>query len=81
MIAFDAKMSHEKLFLVFKFVATPEAMLVQGMVSMSDSQECSRYFKKVALAVHPDKNSHPFAAKAFLKIRDAQQEAQRVFAE
>ena len=71
LIEFDPKMTHEKMFLVSKFEATPESMLVQGMLSMGDFQECSRFFKKVALAVHPDKNSHPFAAKAFLKIRNA----------
>jgi hypothetical protein len=56
-----------KTMLVYKFLATPEHMLTQGMIQM-DTNSLKSYYKNLALHLHPDKNSHPQAKEAFQKI-------------
>jgi len=53
--------------LVYKFLITPENWLNQGLIQM-DQSTLKSYYKKLALELHPDKNSHPQAKEAFQKI-------------
>ena len=48
-----------KVFLVYKFDETPEAMIMQAINTMGDADRARFYFKGIARLVHPDKNSHP----------------------
>jgi DnaJ-class molecular chaperone len=39
-------------------------MLVSGMLT-KEAAEVKKYFRSVAMQIHPDKNSHPLAKEAF----------------
>lgn len=45
-------------------------LLVQGMRQMS-SEQARKYFRSIAVMLHPDKNGHPLANEAFVKIQKA----------
>ena len=64
-------MPEEKVFLVYKFLGTSEAMIMQGILAMGDQTQARSYFKKIARMVHPDKNRHPCANEVFQKISHA----------
>jgi hypothetical protein len=55
----------QKAFLVYKFLLTPEHMLLHGLKMMlhnSDENPSSmlkQFFRRLSLQLHPDKNSHP----------------------
>lgn len=61
-----------QVFLVYKFVNTPVDMLIEGMKRMMKDQ-ATKYFRKLAIQLHPDKNSHPMAKDAFQKLAAALQ--------
>jgi hypothetical protein len=65
-----------KTMLVYKFLATPEHWLTQGMKKM-DSSSLKSYYKNLALHLHPDKNSHPQAKEAFQKISNVFRNTQK----
>lgn len=65
------QMPEDKVFLVYKFLETPEAMIMQGILAMGDQVQARAYFKKIARMVHPDKNRHPLANEVFYKISHA----------
>ena len=53
------KIPEDQVFLVYKFLETPEAMIMQGILAMGDQVQARAYFKKIARMVHPDKCRHP----------------------
>jgi len=61
----NEKLSFQKVFLVLKFNATPDDVLLEGMKLMGDSDQTRSYFKKLAKLVHPDKNGHALASHVF----------------
>ena len=54
-----------KNFLIYKFNGTPLDIIVKGLKAMGDLNASKSFFKKIALQVHPDKNSHPLAKDVF----------------
>ena len=66
-------LSKEKVFLIYKFAETSEAMIDSAIREMGDSTQARAYFRKIALLVHPDKNEHPLANTVFQKISNALQ--------
>lgn len=66
-----AKLTFDKVFLVYKFDATLQKTLVSGMEAMNSLEQAKQYFNKTVLMVHPDKNSHPLAETVFKKLREA----------
>lgn len=50
--------------MVFKFASAPLEMVAEGIKRM-DKDEASKYFRKLAIQLHPDKCSHPLAKEAF----------------
>ena len=58
----------QKVFLVYKFLLTPDQMLLQGFQKM-DQHSLRKYQLGLNLQLHPDKNSHPQAKDAFYKIQ------------
>jgi len=71
----EAKLTFEKVFLVYKYNATNQQTLVSGMENMHSLESASQYFKKAALLIHPDKNSHPLAETVFKKLRNSYETA------
>lgn len=57
-----ANLTEKKVFLLYKFDQTPEAMILLAIESMGDRDQARAYFKGIAKMVHPDKNSHPLAS-------------------
>ena len=56
---------------------TPLSLLVKGMAKKSE-QDVKKYYHKIAIQLHPDKNCHPQAKEAFQKIQHAVTEATKV---
>lgn len=46
-------------------------MIMHAIKSSENTNDVRKYFKKIALLVHPDKNSHPLANDVFKKFSDA----------
>lgn len=60
----SSTMNEQQVFLVFKFLHTPEDVLVDGMCSLQPPL-LTQFYRKLAKQLHPDKNSHPQAKEAF----------------
>lgn len=60
----------ESAFLVYKFLNTPQEMLVAGMARMQPT-ELTQFYRKLAIQLHPDKNRHPQATDAFQVVQAA----------
>ena len=73
--SYDAKLTFDKVFLVYKFNATSQENLINGMENMESLDQANQYFKKAALLIHPDKNSHPLAETVFKKLRQSYETA------
>lgn len=71
----DGKLTEDKVFLVYKFNSTSQRTLVSGMIAQDSLEQAKSYFNKIALQVHPDKNSHPLAESVFKKLRESFDEA------
>lgn len=71
------KASYDQVYLTYKFLITPLALLVKGMAKKTEA-DVKRYYHKIAIQLHPDKNSHPQAKEAFQKIQNAVSEASKV---
>ena len=63
-------MKKESAFLVYKFLNTPQDMLVAGMARMQPT-ELTQFYRKLAIQLHPDKNRHPQATDAFQVVQAA----------
>ena len=63
----------DKVFLVYKFDATPEDIIVEGMRGLGSFENLHAYFKRLAKMTHPDKNSHAMANSVFQKVAQAYQ--------
>jgi len=57
-----------KVFLIYKFHLTSDAMIAQATKPMSFAA-ARAYFRKIAQQVHPDKNKHKLAKEVFQKIK------------
>jgi hypothetical protein len=57
-------LTFDQVFLIHKFIETPQEILVEGMSKMP-TESLKKYFRMVALQLHPDKNSHPLSKSAF----------------
>ena len=71
----NSSVSKDQAFLVYKFLNTPEEMLVAGMTQMQPVQ-LTQFYRKLAKQLHPDKNRHPQAKEAFQIVYAAMGEAQ-----
>jgi hypothetical protein len=60
----------DQVFLVYKFIETPIEMLAEGMGRLP-KETAKKYFRTIALQLHPDKNAHPSAKEAFQKMQQA----------
>ena len=60
----------DKVFLVYKLLATPTHVLQQGLITMTQ-ESATQYFKRLAKQLHPDKNSHPESKEAFQRLKVA----------
>ena len=69
------KLNFDKVFLIYKLTSTKQLTLTNAMVSMQSLEQAKSYFNKLALQVHPDKNSHPLANTVFKKLRESFDEA------
>lgn len=64
-MATTTNLTEKKVFLIYKFDQTPEAMIRLAIETMGDRDQARAYFKGVAKMIHPDKNSHPLANQTF----------------
>ena len=46
-------------------------MIDEAIEAMGDRNQARSYFKSIARMIHPDKNAHPLASQAFLKVQSA----------
>ena len=60
-------LSHEQVFHVYKILVIPEEV-IRKYLSILQKTKLKQEFKRYALILHPDKNCHPEAKKAFQKI-------------
>ena len=65
----SGELDGERVFLIYKLLAYPSNLLVQKLQAMNLSNTLHHYYRKVAVMVHPDKNRHELAVKAFLKFK------------
>ena len=70
-------LNFDQVFLIYKFMETPLPILIEGM-SSKPLDKMKKYFKSIAIQLHPDKNCHPKAKEAFQKIQKAMEEANKV---
>ena len=63
----NQSLTFDKVFVVCKFLETPLKMVVEGLESKS-RDEIKKYYKQIAMSLHPDKNSHPKSKEAFQKF-------------
>lgn len=64
------KVNKERIYLVYKFLHTPMEALTDGF-RMKSQPELNKFYKKLAMQLHPDKNLHPKANEAFQKVSSA----------
>lgn len=57
----------ERIYLVYKFLNTPMEALIDGL-RMKSTSDLNKFYKKLAMQLHPDKNLHPKANEAFQKV-------------
>lgn len=57
------------VFQVYKIIYMPSEILQASFKSAGDS--LNSCFRKMAILIHPDKNSHPLSNKAFQKLSQA----------
>jgi len=67
----------DQVFLIYKFLETPMSIMIEGMSSKPGDQ-MKKYFKQIAIQLHPDKNCHPKAKEAFQKVQKAMEEANKL---
>lgn len=60
-------LSNEQVFHVYKILVIPEEV-IRKYLSILKKTKLKQEFKKYALILHPDKNCHPEAKRAFQKI-------------
>ena len=65
--------NYQKVFLIYKFDATPAEVIQQGLLKLKSQEELSKFYKDLAKLTHPDKNDHPLANQVFQKISHAYQ--------
>ena len=53
------RLTRDKLLLTYKFLVTPEDLLVSEMMAKPSAEELKRHFRAISLVLHPDKNDHP----------------------
>jgi hypothetical protein len=58
---------YEKILETYKLLIMPDKTLLEILSSLG-REEAKKEFRRVAMLVHPDKNSHPNAKIAFQKI-------------
>ena len=68
-VAFDQD-SQEKTYLVYKCMESPHELLVHEMRAVNPSI-LPQFHRKLMKQLHPDKNGHPRAKEAFLKVQEA----------
>lgn len=61
----SARLTRDKVLLTYKYLTTPEEILVSNMMARSSAEDLKRHFRSISLALHPDKNDHPQAKDAF----------------
>jgi hypothetical protein len=59
------RLSRDKVLLTYKFLETPEDLLISSMMARPTAEELKRHFRSISLLLHPDKNDHPQAKEAF----------------
>lgn len=62
--------TEDQAYAVYKFLDTPQQMLVQGLSKMSP-QMFRDYRNEVYLELRPDRNPHVLASDAFLHFKKA----------
>ena len=73
-VQYDGTCSYEDVLVVYRIILTAEQTEVQAQklfLAMSTTAEPATGFRKLALLVHPDKNRHPLANKAFQLLKSA----------
>ena len=66
--------SRDQAYLVYKFLQTPQEVLVLAMTQMQP-QVLNHFYRKLAIQLHPDKNRHPQATDAFQVVQAAMESA------
>lgn len=70
-MASNPETDFNKVFLIYKFDATPHDIIVQGLLNFAGFDALNQYYKKLAKMIHPDKNTHDLANAVFQKISQA----------
>eukprot|EP01016_Furgasonia_blochmanni_P053703 TRINITY_DN872_c0_g1_i4.p1 TRINITY_DN872_c0_g1~~TRINITY_DN872_c0_g1_i4.p1 ORF type:complete len:626 (+),score=136.58 TRINITY_DN872_c0_g1_i4:65-1942(+) len=65
--AYDGSVSYQQIFEVYKFLLIPEDVMKNYFLHL-EVEEVKSEYRKLAKALHPDKNKHPEAGIAFQKI-------------
>ena len=69
-----SSVSKDQAYLVYKFLNTPNDLLIAGMRQMQPKQ-LIQFYRKLAIQLHPDKNHHPKATDAFQVVQSAMESA------
>lgn len=64
----------EQYLWVYKLLLLPAPVLAE-LLSQFGERQAKANFRKLCILVHPDKNQHPLASKAFQKLVDVYQKA------
>lgn len=72
----QTNLSEESVYQVYKIIYMPSEILQASFLSLREG--LNSCFRKMAILVHPDKNSHPLANRAFQKLSEVYNVCQQI---
>lgn len=62
--------SYEQIFCVYKILSASHEFIRTKYFSQESKEQVASFYRQLARILHPDKNRHPIAGEAFLKISE-----------